>query len=350
MITAYSYILIHQRAIYRILSTLLFISFCQIFYGQIPDDYGFGGRFLAPKDFKYSDCVFCYGPEMPSDSDFYAEIFVVGLDNIRIVYSNKESFIYDYKIRIPFSSRLLSGYINNSIMSDKNPFVTGQKKADYRIVTDYPLRTIRVYRHNRVIKKMEFKSPYKGELEYIYSDAFYDFWKIVDNLCIINNVIQKQIGFESLYNNALANEIGDKNEGDSIIVKYSANRNDIDYTFKLMSQNSYMICDSLAQYSVNIGNYMKIIAQKELQKDGSAFVKSSCPLSDEIVENELENVECILFQVYRNGKLSKTERYYNTMFYDGKKVRYNETYNDYLRLVKAYVNLFQQHLKSQSSL
>lgn len=334
-----------RSAIYRVLSTILFISFCQIFYAQIPNDYGFGGRFLAPKDFKYGECVFCYGSEMPSDSGYYVEISEAGLHNIRIVYSNRESFIYDYKVRIPFSSRLLSEYIDSSIISDKKPFVTGQKKTDKYIVTDHPLRTINVYKNNRVIKTMEFKSPYKDKLEYVYSDAFYNFWRIVDNLCIINNVIQKQIGFESLYTKTFTNETDNADAGDSIIIKYSANRKGIDYTFKITPDNSSMTCDSLPQHNVNIGNYMKIITQKELQKGESAFIKSSCPISEEIVENKSENVECLIFQVYRNGKLSKAERYYNALYYDGKKVRYNDTYKDYIRLVRAYVDLYELHLK-----
>lgn len=337
----------HICTIYRAVSTFLFISFCQLFYGQIPDDYGFGGRFLAPKEFKYGECVFCYGSETPCDSDFYVEISQSGVDNIRVVYSNSVSFIYDYKIRIPFSSRLLSKYIDNSVMSDNEPFINGLKAADYYVITDYPLSTINVYRNNRVVKSMSFKSPYKDKQEYVYSDAYYKFWRIIRNLCTINNVIYNQIGFESLFNSTFqsTDATDGMSEADSIIVNYSPNRRDTHYTFKLMPDKSFMICDSLPQHSVEVGNYMRIIVQKELQKDDSAFIRSSCALKEGMEENNLDNVECIAFQVYRNGELSKTEEFYNAMYYNGKKVLYNNTYEDFLKLVRAYVDLYQLHLE-----
>ena len=326
----------------RLLFLVLFVLLWSVAAGAV-ERQGFGG-FKGTPDYIYADCIWCPTQEFgaPMDSTCCVEISELEImsTTIRVVLTNEQSYMYNYKVRFPFSGNLLSKYMKEVVYSDGVPFLIGTKKLEMYYSDNSFTNKIQVYRGQRLCRDYECV-PYdraKG-VKYIYSEDYYKFWKTVDRLGFINTVISKYVGLESIYDGSYLQGSFSALQIDSVSVTYREKKKNVPFRFHFTTSGGRMECDSVPGNIVYIGNYMGVIAIKGLCNNPPGFFKlekvvpgKNSPIGDDI--------EIIEFEMYSNGKLIKRETLTPSPHIGDRYIRYNEMYYDFLKLIRTYVALF----------
>lgn len=297
-----------------------------------------------PSEYVYGDCIWCPSQDFvsPVDSNYCVEITLSNIINstIRVAVTDKQSYIYNYEVRFPFSGSLLGKYMKEIVHSEDVPYRVGTKKLEEYLAGESFTDKIQIYKDRYLYRNFECV-PYDRDkgIEYIYSEDYYKFWNTVDRLGFINTVISKYVGLESIYDGSYLQGSFSAHQIDSVSVTYREKKKNVPFRFHFTTSGGRMECDSVPGNTVHIGNYMGVIAIKGLCNNPPGFFKlekvvpgKNSPIGDDI--------EIIDFEMYSNGKLIKRETLTPSPHIGDRYIRYNEMYYDFLKLIRTYVALF----------